>query len=118
MGGISDNGVVVIVIVAAGFTLLVGISITHFFSKDHSGERNAFTDPSIEQATYMRGIRERNLEATRKEAGRLAWRSYSPRRESSGWQGGSRTAERESQSWEEHQRGYAYMSEGQTTPRG
>ena len=116
--GVSNNGVVVIVIIAAGFTLLVGISITKFFADDRSGDPSAFREPSIEQATYMRSVRERNFAEARKEAGRAAWRSYSPRRESAGEQRGSAWAEREGQRWEEHQHGYAYMSEGETTPRG
>jgi hypothetical protein len=116
--GVSNNGVVVIVIIAAGFTLIVGISITRFFSSDRSADPSAFREPSVEQATYMRSVRERNQEAIRKDAGRAAWRSYSPRREDVGGQGhgGTVHVEREGQRWEEYQEGY-YMSEGETTPR-
>jgi hypothetical protein len=115
--GVSNNGVVVIVIIAAGFTLLVGISITRFFSSDRSSDPSAFREPSIEQATYMRSVRDRNFAELRKEAGRAAWTSYSPRRESAAEQRGSAWTERGSQRWEEYQDGYAYMSEGETTPR-
>lgn len=124
--GVSNNGVVVIVIIAAGFTLLVGISITRFFSSDRSGDPSAFREPSLEQATYMRSVRERNLALIQQEAGRIyGERLYSsppppPVRESDVRQSWSALAEqarvrRESR---QDQYAYTYTSEGETTPRG
>ena len=128
MGGVSNNGVVVIVIIAAGFTLLVGISITRFFSSDRSGDPSAFREPSLEQATYMRRVRERNISLIQEEAGMSAGeRLYSsppppPVRESDVRQSWSALAEqarvrRESTGRQDHY-AYTYTLEGERTPRG
>lgn len=74
--GTNDNGtnnsnipteaIIVIVLVAAGFVVLIGYSITRFFSSQHN-----FRDPPSageEQVQHMRTVRQRNLKQMGLEA--------------------------------------------------
>lgn len=57
---LSDGAIIVIVLVAAGFAVLVGFSITRFyFDKDKPDDTRPLGD---EQMQYMHSVRQRNLE--------------------------------------------------------
>ena len=56
---LSDGAIIVIVLVAAGFAVLVGYSITRFyFDKDQPDKAKPLGD---EQLQYMHSVRRRNL---------------------------------------------------------
>ena len=57
---LSDGAIIIIVLVASGFAVLVGYSITRFyFDKDTPDRSRAVGD---EQLQYMHSMRRRNLE--------------------------------------------------------
>lgn len=57
---LSDGAIIIIVLVASGFAVLVGYSITRFyFDKDPPDRGKAVSD---EQLQYMHSMRRRNLE--------------------------------------------------------
>lgn len=57
---LSDGAIIIIVLVAAGFAVLVGFSITRFyFDKDQPDKARPLGD---EQLQYMHSVRRRNLE--------------------------------------------------------
>jgi hypothetical protein len=56
---LSDGAIIVIVLVAAGFAVLVGFSITRFyFDEESPGKDIAVGD---EQLRYMHSVRQRNM---------------------------------------------------------
>jgi len=57
---LSNGAIIVIVLVAAGFLVLIGFSVTRFyFSKDEELEQHTYRD---EQVQYMHSLRRRNRE--------------------------------------------------------
>jgi len=64
---LSDGAIIVIVLVASGFAVLVGYSITRFyFDKDTPDRSRAASD---EQLQYMHSMRRRNMENLTLELG-------------------------------------------------
>ena len=57
---LSDGAIIVIVLVAAGFAVLVGYSITRFYFDKDSPDRARPLDDA--QLQYMHSVRRRNLE--------------------------------------------------------
>jgi hypothetical protein len=56
---LSDGAIIIIVLVASGFAVLIGFSITRFyFDKDSPDKGRALDD---EQLQYMHSVRRRNL---------------------------------------------------------
>jgi hypothetical protein len=57
---LSNGAIIVIVLVAAGFLVLIGFSVTRFFfDKDDEMERHTYRD---EQMQHMHSLRRRNFE--------------------------------------------------------
>jgi hypothetical protein len=57
---LSDGAIIIIVLVAAGFAVLIGFSITRFyFDKDQPDKARPLGD---EQLQYMHAVRRRNLD--------------------------------------------------------
>jgi len=57
---LSNAAIIVIVLVAAGFAVLIGFSITRFFvTKDEELERHTYHD---DQKAYMQSLRRRNFD--------------------------------------------------------
>lgn len=60
-GNLSDGAIIIIVLVAAGFAVLVGFSITRFyFDKDQPDKAQPLGD---EQLQYMHSVQRRNLDS-------------------------------------------------------
>lgn len=58
---LSDGEIIIIVLVASGFAVLIGFSVTRFyFDKDARDEGRAVGD---EQLQYMHSVRQRNLDS-------------------------------------------------------
>jgi hypothetical protein len=113
--GVPDNAVVVIVIIGAGFTLLVAGAIAKFYTRDRSTELDPFRERSIEQSMYMRNVRQRNLAWMWREARSEGSAMYlSPGRRSSA-QASTWTHFRQPGQESGQER---WMGSEQTTPRG
>jgi hypothetical protein len=111
--GVPDNAVVVLVIIGAGFTLLVAGAIAKFYTTDRSTQLDPFRERSIEQSMYMRNVRQRNLAWMWREARSDGGSRYlSPGRRSSAH--GSMWTQRP---WQESSQ-ERWMGSEQTTPRG
>lgn len=113
---VSNNGVVILVIIGAGFVLLICAAIAQFFFEDSSTETDPFRERSIEQSMYMRNVRQRNLAWAWREARSAANRNYSSSRGNSGQRSGSMWAEAPMQEGSQ-ERYYGYTTSEQT-PRG
>jgi uncharacterized protein YneF (UPF0154 family) len=58
---LSDGAIIIIVLVASGFAVLIGFSITRFyFDKESSDKGRAVND---EQLQYMHSVRRHNLDS-------------------------------------------------------
>jgi hypothetical protein len=66
---LSDGAIIVIVLVAAGFSVLLGYSMTRFFHRKDDSDGLVAND---EQARYMREVRQRSARA-------LGVNQYQPR---------------------------------------
>lgn len=118
--GLSDNAVVVLVIIGAGFTLLVTGAIAKFFVRDRSTALDPFRDRPIEQSIYMRRLRQRNLAWAWREAKGGDDRYLSPDRASLGQRSGSTWTQQQMPIPEgrQEQQYYYYSTSDQTTPKG
>jgi hypothetical protein len=57
---LSDGAIIIIVLVAAGFSVLLGYSMTRFFQSKNDSEGLVAND---EQVRYMREVRQRSAQA-------------------------------------------------------
>lgn len=54
--------IIIIVLLCAGFSVLMGYSITRFFINSNADENSGWATPQFEQAHYMQEVRERARE--------------------------------------------------------